>query len=316
MNSSRFVFAVCLLWHSATAAQAAPSPEAKAEASQHFSRGVELFQEEAYRAALVEFQRAYEVAPDYRLLYNIAQAKLQVQDYLGAAQSYEAYLAEGGKGVPPDRRVSVEQAMTALRERIARVSIGANRDGADVFLDDQKIGTTPLQGTVLMNVGRHRLSARTRDGATDARVIDVAGGDIADVKFELAPPITEKTIVVREGDQPMSLQRKLAVVSWSVGGALLVGGAVTAVLTSSASDDLDSKLNILGVDDDSVQDQRDTIKTLALTTDILLATGGAAAVAGTLMWLLDRPDAEQKETSAANLKWGLGLGSLNVSGQF
>lgn len=79
---------------------AKPSDAAREEASGHFQRGVELFQEGAFRAALVEFERAYGIAPDYRLLYNIGQVKLQLQDYLGATQSYERYLEEGGSEIP------------------------------------------------------------------------------------------------------------------------------------------------------------------------------------------------------------------------
>ena len=92
MKAAGFVVVLCLLLQSSALAQ---SPEQKAQASQHFRRGVELFQEEAFRAALAEFQRAYEIAPDYRLLYNIGQTKLELHDYLGAAQSYERYLQAG-----------------------------------------------------------------------------------------------------------------------------------------------------------------------------------------------------------------------------
>ena len=99
----------------APAAQAAPSEETKKQASSHFRRAVELYQEGAFRAALVEFQSAYDIAPDYRLLYNIGQTRLQVQDYLGASRSYEQYLTEGGSQVAPERRTEVETALGALR---------------------------------------------------------------------------------------------------------------------------------------------------------------------------------------------------------
>ena len=40
-------------------------------ARDHFMRGVELYQDEEYEAALAEFFRANEIAPHYGLLYNI-----------------------------------------------------------------------------------------------------------------------------------------------------------------------------------------------------------------------------------------------------
>jgi hypothetical protein len=321
MNGLRLLTAACLLWSSVAAGQAEPAQDVRAKASEHFGRGVELFQEEAYRAALVEFQRAYELAPDYRLLYNIAQAKLQVQDYLGAAQSYEGYLAEGGAAVPNDRRVAVEGELAALRERTARVSVTANRDGAEVYVDDSKVGMTPLPGTVAVNVGRHRITVRSADGISDARTIDVAGGDIADVVFELAAPTQAKLMAATtdEPSRPWTTSRKVALASWSVGGALLIGCAVTGVMAKSASDDLDAQLKTADVRRSSVEDQRDKVGTLALTTDVLLGVGIAAAATGTLLWLVGRPSEQQSASAAApttSAKLTAGLGTLRISGTF
>ena len=75
-------------------------PEVARASKRSLNRGVELYQDEAYRAALIEFERAYEISPDYRLLYNIGGTKLQLQDFLGAARAYERYLTEGGDEVP------------------------------------------------------------------------------------------------------------------------------------------------------------------------------------------------------------------------
>jgi hypothetical protein len=321
MKGLRLLALACLLCSSVAAAQGTVPDDVRARAGQHFARGAELFQEEAYRAALVEFQRAYELAPDYRLLYNIAQAKLQLQDYLGAAQSYEGYLAEGGSAIAGERRTAVEGELAALRERIARVSVTVNRDGADIYLDDVKIGTSPLAGTFVTNVGRHRLSARAPDGATDARIVDVAGGDISEVALELAPPQQAKTIIIdsSERKQPWSTGKKIAVAGWSIGGALLIGGLITGLSTNGASDELDKQLKTADIAPSKVQSQRDTVSTLALTTDILIATGAVAAVAGTLFWLLDKPAEQKAEAETAKskgLKLNAGLGSLSVSGAF
>ena len=130
MKVAGYVLMFCLLFQSRAFAQPHDvSEQAKVQASQHFRRGVELFQEEAFRAAMAEFQRAYDIAPDYRLLYNLGQTKLELHDYLGAAQSYERYLAAGYLDITPERRAEVEQALAALRERTASVKIAVNRSG-------------------------------------------------------------------------------------------------------------------------------------------------------------------------------------------
>src|SRR5262245_52890005 len=49
----------------------AASPEKMAEARQRFERGLALFEEKNFEAARVELERAYEIAPTWKLLYNI-----------------------------------------------------------------------------------------------------------------------------------------------------------------------------------------------------------------------------------------------------
>src|SRR5687767_6152114 len=61
-------------------ARAEDSEELRKQASARFSMGVELVSEGNYGAALLEFRRAYELLPDWRMLYNIAQVLHEMQD--------------------------------------------------------------------------------------------------------------------------------------------------------------------------------------------------------------------------------------------
>lgn len=314
MRAAALAVVLCLLCQSFVFAQ--DVDEKKAQASQHFRRGVELYQEEAFRAALAEFQRAYEIAPDYRLLYNIGQTKLELHDYLGAAQSYERYLQAGYLDIAPERRTEVEQALAALRERTASVKIVVNRDGAEVLIDDIKVGISPIEGVVLVNVGGHRVTARTSYGSTDAEVIDVAGGDTASVTLEVAAPAP----VATEQKKPWNRAERTAVATWSAAGALAVGVLVTGLMANSAQGELDKLVETKDVTRKSVEDERDSVRALAITTDVLIATSAVAAVAGTVVWLIghERDDKEEKSTRAsrANVSVSVGVGSLGVSGRF
>src|SRR5690349_8071602 len=65
-------------------AAANDAQQRKQRASEHFERGVMLYGDGAHRAALIEFERAYETLPDFRLLYNIAHVRMLLEDYLAA----------------------------------------------------------------------------------------------------------------------------------------------------------------------------------------------------------------------------------------
>src|SRR6185369_13528930 len=100
-------------------AEAAPTKEQQHEAATRFKKGIELFKEGDYQAALIEFRRANEIAPNYAVLYNIGQVYFQLQDYAGALTALERYLSEGGKNVPTARRTEVEKDIEKLKSRVA-----------------------------------------------------------------------------------------------------------------------------------------------------------------------------------------------------
>jgi len=310
----------------APAAATAPSPAVSAEvlkeAGERYARGLALYGDGEFLLALVEFERAYEVAPDFRLLFNIAQTKVQLQEYLGAAQSYEAYLVQGAASLPPERRAQVEEALKALRERVGRISVQVNRDNVDVFIDDQKVGRAPITQALTVNVGRHRVAARGADGANDAQVIDLAGGDIVEVRLNLAAPSAAPSaaapVQTAVPDAPLSGMKKGAIGTWAGGGAALIGGLVTGLMTMSSGDKLDKLLETREVDQKAAEDRRDTTRTLALTTDVLIGVGAALAVTGTLLWVLDKPAEKQTAKTAPlrDVRVGVGAGSLAIHGRF
>src|SRR5260221_8307208 len=151
-----------LLVHAPANAQtppaAAPSAQAQDEAGAHFRRGVDLFKEADFRGALIEFRRANQIAPSFRVFYNLGQCYLELQDYAGALKSFQAYLEQGGKQIPKDRRAAVEGELKKLQSRVAHVEITSNVSGAEVRVDDDMVGTTPLAAPVLVGSGRRRIS--------------------------------------------------------------------------------------------------------------------------------------------------------------
>ena len=298
------------------------SEDHKKEASSRFRRGVELFQEGAYRAALVEFEKAFEIAPDYRLLYNIGQTKLQLQDYLGATQSYENYLTEGGQEVPTARRDDVEKQLEALRERVGRIAVSANKEGAEVYVDDLRVGVTPLSGTVSVNVGQHRVYGKARDGATDTEVIDVAGGELKEVRLELTTPEVAVIIGGQAEEKPMSPMKKGAIGAWAGAGAAGIAALVVGIMAKGKADDLDKANEKVGVKQSEVTDLRDSADTLAFTADAFGGLAILAGITGAVLWFMDSTDEEkasedgnQGETEA-RMQWGIGLGSVSARGHF
>lgn len=313
---ARLLTVVCLTVIVAQAqADSEPTPEARKEASERFRRGVQLFQENAFRAALVEFERAYEIAPDYRLLYNIGQVQLQLSDYLSATYSYERYLAEGGADVPEARREDVRKALKILNERVGRVMVKTNRDGAEIFVDDQQLGVTPLAAPLVVNVGRHRVYARAPDGSVASQVIDVAGGDALNVSLKLKADGAQTVVVEEEDSPPLTKQKKIAIASWAAGGAALLGATLTGILSQGKIDDRKAELKRELPDQKKLRSLGDSASRLALTTDVLgvLALGGIAT--GVVLWVMD--DGAGHETpQAGDIAFDMGPFGVQARGAF
>src|SRR6266478_574081 len=114
---------------------AALAVDRKTEARTHFDQGVLLFRDGDFQAAAIEFRRAYDAEPNYRVLYNIGQACNEAKDYACALTSFTSYLDQGGGEVQSARRAQLEQQIEKLRVRTGRLMVSSNVDGAAVLVD-------------------------------------------------------------------------------------------------------------------------------------------------------------------------------------
>jgi hypothetical protein len=169
---------------------AAGSPEvsrvsdtSSGEAGKHFRHGVQLYEEADYTAALVEFRRAYSIAPSSAALYNIGETQFQLQDYAGALRTFRRFLGEFGPN--ESHRAEIERNVETLRARVAHVSVTTTPSGADITLDDQPVGKTPLAERLLVSVGHRKLVASMAGRSPVTWYVDVAADDDVSVTMQL-----------------------------------------------------------------------------------------------------------------------------------
>jgi hypothetical protein len=311
-------------------AQAAGTKEAADEAGSRFRRGVELFKEADFRAALIEFRRAYQLAPNYRVQYNLGQCYLELQDYAGALRSFERYLSEGGSQVPAARRTSVEGEIQKLQPRVARIEITTNVPGAEIRIDDDVVGTTPLAQAVLVSAGRRKISAEKSGAPTTSKTIDVAGGDKITVALQIneaGAPTPPQTVVTptnpSEAPRPAPPEspkkteeggKSVPWIGWGITGALAVGAGVTGVLALGAKNDLKTKEDTFPGNASDIDDARGKVKTFALVTDIL--AGGAVVAGGISLYFTLAGGKKDSAALPANLRVGFGPSRIQLDGRF
>lgn len=252
----------------------------------HFQRGVEFYKESDFRGALIEFKRAYEAAPNYKVLYNLGQTNLELQDYAGALTAFRRYLDDGGKDVPPARVAQVESELRKLAGRVAKVSVKTNLEGADIQVDDVTVAKAPA--TVLVSAGRRKFAVTKSGSPSQSRTVDVAGGDDLSVELEVAtappppaptsappaaPTVSAPPPPAPAGGGGPSTATWIGLVTT---GALAAGAGVMGGLALSSKGNYDAALATPGAEQ-RIRDARSETRAFALTTDLLAASAIVSA---------------------------------------
>ncbi|MEM1034549.1 MAG: tetratricopeptide repeat protein [Myxococcota bacterium] len=302
------------------------------KAAEHFRRGKELYDEGDYDAALVEFKRAYETSPNYRVLFNIGQVQYQIGDYASARDTFTRYLDEAGNRIDANRRDTVRRDIQKLSARVALVRVTVNEPGATVTVDDVARGDAPFDAPLSVSAGRRKISATKEGYSSDEAFVEVAGGDEIDVALrlrELAPGggtgdgrAPDPTATVGQGsdddeggliDAPWE--------AWTITAGLGTGALVFGLLALSANSQLETELEA-PADPNDVDAIRTRMIAFSVVTDVLIA--GTAVAGGIALYLTIVSENERADQSAAGnrrdpgleVSVGVGPGALLLRGRF
>lgn len=316
------------------------SKAAREEASTRFRKGLDLFKDGDYQAALIEFRRAYELVPSYAVLYNIGQVQFQIQDYASALSTFERYLSEGGRQIAASRRADVERDIQKLRTRIAQIDLSINVLDAEIALDDVPFAKGPFTKPLTVSAGRHKITA-SHDGYFPAsKIVDLASNDTVKVTLDLilrgspqaqAPverstpqPKPDRPSEPRRASRPSSPdtpplnpQKKGSIpwVGWVMTGTFAAGAATFGVLALMASSDLQDKRGSFPVDAKELESGRKNTIAFGLTCDAL--TGAAVIAGGISLYLTVRsPSSTAASSRLPAMRIGLAPGGLQASGAF
>lgn len=338
MLASLLVLAAAVPLVPAASAQQQPSAKALQEARTRYEKGKQLYGEGAFDAALAELQRSYELAPSYKILYNIALVQRARNDFAGALHAYEKYLSDGGKELAASRKQEVQKELDTLKTLVARADIKTSVPDAEISVDDVPTGKSPLTGLVL-NPGSHRISATKEGRQAAVKVIKVAGGDSVTVDLDLPeasapqpsgtgqavvtppptdtgtapPPPTDTATGTAPPPPPPPQGRGPVWVGWAITGALAIGAGVSGGLAMSKASSHADLRKQPGVTADQLSASRNDATTLALVTDVLIP---CAVVAGAVSLYFSVRTVEPAKTGGATLRIGASptVGPSGVNG--
>lgn len=164
-----------------------PAPvteEAKQRAKIHFTRGLKLLREEAWSPALAEFLRSRELYPTRVATMNAGIALRKLQRYDEALDMFETLLRDFE--VPDEDRAAAQIQIAELRNRVGTIDVVGAEPGATIVVSSVDRGEYPPVKPIRVPAGNHVVRV-VKDGFEPFETkVDVAGGEIASVRVEMA----------------------------------------------------------------------------------------------------------------------------------
>ncbi|MEZ4407041.1 MAG: PEGA domain-containing protein [Polyangiales bacterium] len=194
MPNARLALALALAASLAPAAALAqpavvpnPSPAATQEARERFQRGVDLFEERNYDAAMTEFQRAYELTRNPLVLYNISATHELTGHFVEALDAMLEYERRAPPATVQQRRADIDAALGRLRQRIGTVVVRFEASGLDVRVDGLQRSASEAHTGLRLAAGRHRVRLAAPHYQPREEEFDIAGGSTVVISEPLTP---------------------------------------------------------------------------------------------------------------------------------
>jgi PEGA domain len=281
----------------------AAEPSKADEARRHAQRSRELYDDGDFSGALNEIERAYEMTPNFKLLYNMGQIQAQQLNYAAALKSFQRFLREGGQEITEARRTEVQREIEKLRARVAEVTISLDQPGAEIVIDDVVVGISPLAKPVQLNGGKHKVLATLQNYLPATKTIDVVGLENVTFKIELQ---RVASVSVPKSDSPSNLSQATQGASegfpvwipWAATGALAAGTVVLGVVALGNESKLKTLVSTYGTTKEQQLAAQSATQTTALATDVLLGVTAAAGV-GSLIYTLVRSSPKASSPAAS-----------------
>jgi hypothetical protein len=190
-----------------------------------------------------------------------------------------------------------------------------------VYLDGVERGSAPILGKLPVAAGvEHAIWAEIDGERLPERKFQVTGDDVVSIEFEAPEPSDEPEPEPANTPAADEEGAPLVTAGWvtlGVGAALLIGGGVTGGMALGVDGEL--KDDCVGSHcPENREADIDKLDNLALTTNILLGVGAAAAITGTVLLIVGYGDDESTGDDEVSVAPAFGpqLTGLTVQGRF
>jgi hypothetical protein len=192
-----------------------------------------LYGDGDHAGALVKFQSAFDQSKDSRLLWNMAACEKNLRHYAKVMALVDRYLKEGGALLTEQDRRDAKDLLGAIESFTAALTLDVSEAGAEVSIDDEVVGTTPLGKPTIVDLGVRRIKIK-KEGFREATLsVPIGGSKEVTQNVKLEREVHEGKLTVHSApDAVISLDGK-DVGTGSFDGTVPSGGHTLRVTAPS-----------------------------------------------------------------------------------
>jgi hypothetical protein len=158
------------------ATPAASQSVSSAQARTLFQAGIAHAQAGTWSEALKAFQRAYDLAAEPAVLFNLAGAQLRVGRMLAAASNYTRFRHLDHASIGPIHRAAADQQLAWIEAHVPRLRVAVNglTERDKLTIDRQRISPKDAELEHWLDPGAHEVSLVRPDGHAQTHRIVLA----------------------------------------------------------------------------------------------------------------------------------------------
>ncbi len=277
-------------------------PKEKAKA--YYKRGKARHEKGEFQGALEDFLGAYNAMPNPGVYISISSCYEKLENFQEAVNYLEKYLEEKPNA---GNIVTVKEKLEELKATPGKVQIKSTPSGAVVTLNGEATElVTPAQ--LELPGGDHAMALNLDGYIMETRAFTVPIGGEVTVEVELTsteakagealPLPTDPVDLDFDEDEKPKKAAKVGPEVWAmagVAGAGLVSATVFGLLALSEQSKFDKS-------DQTDQDAADKGKAFAVVCDVSWGVAAAAAITGTVLYIVGAKKAKEKPAESAEHK--------------
>jgi len=272
-------------------------PKEKAKA--YYQRGKQRYEAGEYQGSLEDFLAAYNTMPNPGVYISISSAYEKLGNFQEAANYLEKYVDEQPNA---GNIVYVKEKLVDLKKTPGKVKIASSPPGASITINGETTDqVTPAE--IELPGGDHAMALNLEGYIMETRAFTVPIGGEVSVEIELTSTEAkaggtlalpeQPTDIDFDEDQPKKKAGKVGPEVWAmagVAGAGLVSATVFGLLALSTQSDFDKEQS---------QDKKDKGEAFAIVCDVSWAVAAAAAVTGTVLYIVGTKKQKEKQKAAS-----------------